>query len=62
PAANLVVLKTAPGSAQPVAAALDAEGWDEVVGTLGGDDTLLVVSSTAARARRVVTRIRGVLA
>lgn len=62
PAGNLVVVKTAPGSAQPVAAALDAEGWNEIVGTLGGDDTLLVISSTAAKARRVMARVREVLA
>jgi transcriptional regulator of arginine metabolism len=61
PAGNLLVVKTAPGSAQPVAAALDAEGWSEVVGTLGGDDTLLIVSSTPAQVRRVAARIREVL-
>ncbi|HKD92160.1 MAG TPA: hypothetical protein VKB56_09660 [Terriglobales bacterium] len=61
PAANLLVVKTAPGSAQPVAAALDAEGWSEIVGTIGGDDTLLVVSSTPTKARRVAARIREVL-
>src|SRR4051812_19489700 len=38
-AQNLLVIKTAPGSAQPVAAAIDAEGWTEIVGTVGGDDT-----------------------
>ncbi|MBV8208328.1 MAG: ArgR family transcriptional regulator [Acidobacteria bacterium] len=62
PAANLLVLKTAPGSAQPVAAALDAEGWAEIVGTIGGDDTLLVVSSSPAQSRRVAARIREALA
>ena len=61
PAGNLLVIKTAPGSAQPVAAALDAEGWSEIVGTIGGDDALLVVSSTVAQARRVAARIREVL-
>lgn len=61
-AGNLLIVKTAPGSAQPVAAALDAEGWSEVAGTIGGDDTLLVVSSTPAQARRVAARIREVLA
>lgn len=62
PAGNLLVVKTAPGSAQPVAAALDAEGWSEIVGTIGGDDTLLIVSSTVAAARRVIARLREVLA
>ena len=44
-AQNLVVVKTSPGSAQPVSAAMDAEEWDEVVGTIGGDDTILAIAS-----------------
>ena len=57
-AQNLLVLKTSPGSAQPVAAALDAESWPEVVGTLGGDDTTLVISSSTASCRQLGKRIR----
>src|SRR6266404_4175168 len=51
-AQNLVVLKTAPGHANSVAVALDNEEWPEVIGTIAGDDTILVIapdSSTAAR-------------
>ena len=43
-AQNLVVVKTSPGSAQPVSAAMDAEEWEEVVGTIGGDDTILAIA------------------
>ncbi len=43
-AQNLVVIKTSAGSAQPVSAAIDAEEWEEVVGTIGGDDTILVIA------------------
>jgi transcriptional regulator of arginine metabolism len=43
-AQNLVVLKTAPGHANSVAVALDAEQWPEIVGTIAGDDTILVIS------------------
>ena len=51
PAENLLVLKTPPGGAQSLAAALDAGRWREVVGTVAGDDTVLVVTpSRAARA------------
>jgi transcriptional regulator of arginine metabolism len=50
-AQNLLVLKTPPGGAQPLAAALDAGRWPEVVGTVGGDDTVLVV--TPSRTARV---------
>ncbi|HEX8391392.1 MAG TPA: arginine repressor, partial [Longimicrobium sp.] len=38
---NLLVLKTLVGGAQPIAVAIDAEGWPEIVGTIGGDDTIL---------------------
>jgi transcriptional regulator of arginine metabolism len=54
-------LKTAPGSAQPVAAALDAEGWTEVVGTVAGDDTILIISQSRKTAQKMASRIRGML-
>lgn len=60
-AQNLVILKTSAGSAQPVAAALDAEEWKEVVGTLGGDDTILIVARDTRQAARLVTRIQELL-
>jgi transcriptional regulator of arginine metabolism len=51
PAQNLLVLKTPPGGAQPLAAAVDAEHWKEVAGTLAGDDTVLIITpSRSARA------------
>jgi len=40
---NLLLLRTLIGGAQPIAAALDAEEWPEVLGTLAGDDTVLVI-------------------
>lgn len=58
-AQNLVVVKTSAGSAQPVSAAIDAEEWDEVVGTIGGDDTILVIAPDSKQAEKVATRIRG---
>jgi transcriptional regulator of arginine metabolism len=42
-AQNLLVLKTAPGHASSVAISLDQEDWPEVIGTIAGDDTVLVV-------------------
>ncbi len=51
PASNLLVLKTPPGGAQPLAAAVDAERLKEIAGTIAGDDTVLVITpSPAARA------------
>ena len=60
---QLLVLKTDPGQAQPLAYAVDNAGWGEVVGTVGGDDTILVVVRTerGARAleRRLTTWVKG---
>jgi transcriptional regulator of arginine metabolism len=51
PAQNMLVLKTPPGGAQPLAAAVDSERWKEVAGTLAGDDTILIITpSRTARA------------
>jgi len=61
-AQNLLVLKTSAGSAQPVALALDAEAWPEVVGTVGGDDTVLIISSDKKSAGKLAARIREMLA
>jgi transcriptional regulator of arginine metabolism len=61
-AQNLVVLRTSTGSAQPVAAAIDAEEWDEVVGTIGGDDTILIVAPDNAVAGKLVGRVKELLA
>jgi transcriptional regulator of arginine metabolism len=52
-AQNLVVLKTSPGHANSVAVAMDDEEWPEVVGTLAGDDTILVIAPDHATAESV---------
>lgn len=56
-AQNLLVVKTIPGSAQPVAVAVDAEAWDNVVGTVAGDDTLLIITSNNKSARQLQARL-----
>ncbi|MGC2194910.1 MAG: ArgR family transcriptional regulator [Terriglobales bacterium] len=61
-AQNLLVLKTSVGSAQPVAAGIDAEDWPEVVGTLAGDDTILVISQDNKSAQQLARRIEGMVA
>jgi len=60
-AMNQVVVATAMGGAQPVAAAMDREGWDEVVGTIAGDDTVLVICADARHATEVASRLRTML-
>src|SRR5882672_1421147 len=62
PAQNLLVIKTSVGSAQPVAAALDSESWPETVGSIAGDDAILIVCPDNKSAARLATRIREMLA
>jgi transcriptional regulator of arginine metabolism len=61
-AQNLLVVRTAVGSAQPVAVAWDAAGWAEIVGTVAGDDTILVICTDKKTAQKVAARIRETLA
>ena len=61
PAQNMLVLKTPPSGAQPLAAALDAERWKEVAGTLAGDDTVLVICSSYKACNTIRKRIEEML-
>ncbi len=59
---NLVVLRTPPGSAHVVGSALDRSGLDDVIGTVAGDDTILVVvdeSSTGASVAKHISSLAG---
>ena len=60
-AQNLVVLRTAPGHANSVAVALDGEEWPEVVGTIAGDDTILVIAPDNATADVVRSKMMDLL-
>ena len=46
--ANLVVLRTPAGGAQLLASAIDHAGWPSILGTVAGDDTVLVITRDAA--------------
>ena len=46
PAENLLVLKTPPSGAQPLAAAVDGAKFEEIAGTIAGDDTVLIITPT----------------
>ncbi len=61
-AQNLLVIKTMSGGAQPVALAVDAEGWEEVVGTVAGDDTILIITPDNASAKKLQTRLEDMRA
>lgn len=52
-AQNLLVLKTPPANANALAAALDQADWPEVVGTIAGDDTILIVAPDNETAREL---------
>ena len=54
---NLLVVKTAIGAAQRVALALDRSGWPEMVGNVGGDDTVLVATRNASGQRNLLSKI-----
>ncbi len=47
---------------QPVAAALDSEGWPEILGTIAGDDNLLVICPDKKMAHQLALRIQGLRA
>ena len=54
---QLLVLKTDPGHAQSLALAVDEAGWFEVVGTVAGDDTVLVITRNERQATAVPRRV-----
>jgi transcriptional regulator of arginine metabolism len=56
-ALNLLVIITTTGGAQPVAAGIDYEDWPEVVGTIAGDDTVLVICPDEKKASTLRARI-----
>ncbi len=60
-AQNLLVIKTSVGSAQPVAAALDEKDWPEAIGTIAGDDTILMVCRDKKAARTLAGRFKGMI-
>lgn len=59
---NLTVVKTAEGAAQRVALYLDRSGWPEIVGTVSGDDTIFVATRGGGDQRRLIVRLRALLA
>src|SRR6476619_3234394 len=56
---EMIVLRTVPGGAQPIAAALDGEAWPDILGTIGGDDTILIVCRSGLARDRVVRRLKA---
>lgn len=55
--ANLLVIRTAIGAAQRVALALDRTHWPEIVGNIGGDDTVFVATPSATAQKQLIMKI-----
>ena len=58
---NLIVLHTIPGSAQSVAFSIDHAKWTEIIGTLAGDDTILLIARTESDVPTVISRITDLM-
>lgn len=56
---NLVVLRTPPGSAHVIGSALDRAGYPDVLGTVAGDDTLILVCAEQVGGAAVAARLAG---
>ncbi len=60
-ACNMIVLKTLAGMAQAAAAAIDALGWNEIVGSIAGDDTIFIVMRSPEKAEEYTEKFRNIL-
>jgi transcriptional regulator of arginine metabolism len=56
---NLLVLRTVTGGAQPIAVAIDHQPWDDVVGTIAGDDTVLIIARSTPASDRLRRRLEA---
>src|SRR5215510_1983318 len=61
PAENLLVFKTPPSGAQPLAAAVDASKFPEIAGTIAGDDTVLIITSNRKTRLTLQQKIESLL-
>ncbi len=55
---NLLVLQTPAGSANAIASAIDRQRWKEVLGTIAGDDTILIIARSERTRRVLAARVR----
>jgi len=56
-----VILKTASGSAGAVTEALDQAGWTDIIGTIAGDDTVLVITRNQRLRKAIANRIEALV-
>ena len=60
-AQNILVIKTASGTAMALATALDSLHWDEIVGTIAGDDTVMCAIRTVEDTKKLMKRLGDIL-
>ena len=60
-AQNILVVKTASGTAMALATALDSLHWDEIVGTIAGDDTVMCAIRTVEDTKKLMKRLADIL-
>lgn len=60
-AQNILVIKTASGTAMAVATALDSMHWSEIVGSIAGDDTVMCAIRTVEDTKKLVKRLEDIL-
>jgi len=58
---NIVVVKTLPGMAQAAASAIDSQSWTEVLGTIAGDDTIMIICRAEKIAEDLVNRFNKMI-
>ncbi len=58
-AGNLLVIRTPAGSANALGSAIDLQGWKEIMGTVAGDDTILIITRSDKNCRTLLRRLRG---
>ncbi|AFQ43063.1 arginine repressor [Desulfosporosinus meridiei] len=58
---NLIVIRTIPGNAHALAAIMDNSNWEELIGTVAGDDTILLVIKPKEAVQTVLERISALL-
>lgn len=57
---ELLVLRTLASGAQPISEAIDDQGWPEILGTIGGENTILIICRSAAARDKVAARLREI--
>ncbi|WP_128896710.1 transcriptional regulator AhrC/ArgR [Longirhabdus pacifica] len=60
-ASHFVIIKSLPGTANAISALLDNLEWSQVMGTIAGDDTILIICRSEEQSEQIVTKINGFL-